>query len=85
MPPGFSLRLNPDEVDDAFEVPLAFLMAPQNHKRENRDWNGLILSVYACAEGAQVRPAGTALRASRLRALSPTVALPCVCLSWIGN
>src|SRR4029077_13585973 len=49
--PGFSLRLNPDEVDDAFEVPLAFLMAPQNHKRESRDWNGLILSIYAMPFG----------------------------------
>ena len=43
--PGFALRLNPGEVDDAFEVPLAFLMAPQNHKRESRDWNGLTLSL----------------------------------------
>ena len=49
--PGFSLRLNPDEVDDAFEVPLAFLMAPQNHKRESRDWNGLTLSIYAMPFG----------------------------------
>jgi hypothetical protein len=39
--PGFALRLNHDEVDDAFEVPLAFLMTPQSYKRESRDWNGL--------------------------------------------
>jgi hypothetical protein len=32
-------------------VPLAFLMAPQNHKRESRDWNGLILSIYAMPFG----------------------------------
>jgi 8-oxo-dGTP pyrophosphatase MutT (NUDIX family) len=44
---GFSLRFNRDEVSDAFEVPLAFLMAPQNHKRERAEWNGLITSVYA--------------------------------------
>ena len=44
--PGFSLQLNPDEVEDAFEVPLAFLMAPQNYKRESRDWNGLTLGIY---------------------------------------
>ena len=36
-----------DEVNDTFEVPLAFLMAPQNHRREKADWNGLITSVYA--------------------------------------
>ena len=44
---GFSLRVNSDEVDDTFEVPLAFLMAPQNHKREKAEWNGLITSVFA--------------------------------------
>jgi 8-oxo-dGTP pyrophosphatase MutT (NUDIX family) len=49
--PGFALRLNRDETDEAFEVPLAFLMAPQNHKRESRDWNGLILSIYAMPFG----------------------------------
>jgi len=49
--PGFSLRLNRDEVDEAFEVPLAFLMAPQNHKRESRDWNGLMLSIYTIPFG----------------------------------
>ena len=30
--PGFSLRINRSEVDDAFEVPLAFLMDPANHQ-----------------------------------------------------
>ena len=39
---GFSLRFNHDEVDDTFEVPLTFLMTPQNHKRERAEWNGLI-------------------------------------------
>ena len=37
--PGFKLDINPDEVDDAFEVPLAFLMNPANHNRESRVWN----------------------------------------------
>ena len=49
--PGFALRLNRDEVDDAFEVPLAFLMAPENHKRESRDWNGFTLSLHAMQFG----------------------------------
>src|SRR5258705_608948 len=39
--PAFALRLNPAEVDDAFEVPLAFLMTPGNHKLHSRDWNGM--------------------------------------------
>jgi 8-oxo-dGTP pyrophosphatase MutT (NUDIX family) len=36
--PGFLLTINPDEVADAFEVPLAFLMEPANHIRESRLW-----------------------------------------------
>ncbi|TKD03345.1 MAG: CoA pyrophosphatase, partial [Mesorhizobium sp.] len=31
--PGFSLTLNSEEVDAAFEVPLRFLMDPANHGR----------------------------------------------------
>jgi 8-oxo-dGTP pyrophosphatase MutT (NUDIX family) len=36
--PGFVLTINPDEVDDAFEVPLAFLMDPANHIRDSKVW-----------------------------------------------
>lgn len=36
--PGFRLDINPDEVEDAFEVPLSFLMDPANHNRESRIW-----------------------------------------------
>ena len=36
--PGFHLTINQDEVDDAFEVPLAFLMDPANHNRDSRIW-----------------------------------------------
>lgn len=36
--PGFLLTINEDEVDDAFEVPLSFLMDPANHNRESRIW-----------------------------------------------
>ncbi len=49
--PDFSLTLNRDEVDDAFEVPLAFLMAPENHQRQSRDWNGLTRHFYAMPFG----------------------------------
>jgi 8-oxo-dGTP pyrophosphatase MutT (NUDIX family) len=44
--PGFELCLNQNEVDTAFEVPLAFLMTPQNHRRESRNWNGLMVKYY---------------------------------------
>ncbi|BCH23694.1 CoA pyrophosphatase [Mesorhizobium sp. L-8-3] len=36
--PGFRLHINADEVDDAFEVPLSFLMDPANHTRDSRIW-----------------------------------------------
>ena len=51
--PGFALRFNRGEVDDAFEVPLGFLMTPQNHKRESRNWNGLSISLYAMLFGGR--------------------------------
>lgn len=44
---GFAAHLNRGEVEDTFEVPLAFLKDPQNYRRESADWNGLITSVYA--------------------------------------
>src|SRR5262249_56176612 len=51
--PGFALQFNKGEVDDAFEVPLTFLMTPKNHKRESRNWNGLTISLYAMAFGGR--------------------------------
>lgn len=36
-----TLALNPDEVADAFEVPLAFLMNPANHRRHAFEWEGV--------------------------------------------
>lgn len=38
--PGFRLALNPDEVDEVFEVPLSFLMDPRNHQRGSRPFAG---------------------------------------------
>ena len=38
--PGFVLAPNPDEVAAAFEVPLAFLMDPANHRRHMLEWEG---------------------------------------------
>jgi 8-oxo-dGTP pyrophosphatase MutT (NUDIX family) len=49
--PGFSLKLNTSEVDDTFEVPLAFLMDQANVKRHARDWDGLTRHYYAITFG----------------------------------
>jgi 8-oxo-dGTP pyrophosphatase MutT (NUDIX family) len=37
---GFSLVPNADEVDDVFEVPLAFLMDSANRERQSMEWQG---------------------------------------------
>lgn len=39
--PGFTLHPNPHEVADAFEVPLAFLMNPANHRHHSFEWDGV--------------------------------------------
>ena len=45
--PGFELRINPSEVDDAFEVPLAFLMNPANHQLHSKEFRGVERLYYA--------------------------------------
>ena len=45
--PGFALRINRSEVDDAFEVPLAFLMDPANHQLHSKEFRGMERSYYA--------------------------------------
>src|ERR1700677_2488350 len=45
--PGFSLRISEDEVDDAFEVPLAFLMDPANHQLHRKEFRGMERAYYA--------------------------------------
>ncbi len=45
--PGFSLRINHGEVDDAFEVPLSFLMDPANHQLHSKEFRGMERSYYA--------------------------------------
>lgn len=44
--PGFALAPNRSEVAEVFEVPLEFLMAPENHQRKSRDWKGIIRHYY---------------------------------------
>jgi 8-oxo-dGTP pyrophosphatase MutT (NUDIX family) len=49
--PDFELTLEPGEVAAAFEVPLAFLMDPANHKRHSREWRGRQRHYYAMPFG----------------------------------
>lgn len=44
--PGFELTINRNEVDDVFEVPLAFLMDPVNHKLGSKEFRGVQRSFY---------------------------------------
>ncbi len=44
--PGFDLTISQDEVDDVFEVPLAFLMDPVNHKLGSKEFRGMQRSFY---------------------------------------
>jgi 8-oxo-dGTP pyrophosphatase MutT (NUDIX family) len=45
--PDFTLALNPHEVTESFEVPLSFLMTPENHQRKSREWKGVTREFYA--------------------------------------
>jgi len=49
--PGFSLTLNTSEVDNTFEVPLAYVMDLANMQRHSRDWNGMTRHFYAITFG----------------------------------
>jgi 8-oxo-dGTP pyrophosphatase MutT (NUDIX family) len=45
--PDFVLNLNPEEVDEVFEVPLSHVLDPAMHRREGREWKGIWRSYYA--------------------------------------
>jgi 8-oxo-dGTP pyrophosphatase MutT (NUDIX family) len=45
------LALNKAEVDEAFEVPLAFVMDQANHQRHSREWQGMTRHYYAIPYG----------------------------------
>ena len=47
LKPGFELTINEGEVVDAFEVPLAFLMNPENHQIHSKEFRGMERSYYA--------------------------------------
>ena len=43
---GFMLSLQRDEVDEVFEVPLTFLMSPENCQRQSHNWQGAARHYY---------------------------------------
>ncbi|HEY4636730.1 MAG TPA: CoA pyrophosphatase [Burkholderiales bacterium] len=45
--PPVELRLDAHEVEEAFEVPLAFLLDPANHQRHQREFQGRTVPFYA--------------------------------------
>ena len=45
--PGFTLSINAGEVDDAFEVPLSFLMDPVNQQIHSKEFRGMERFFYA--------------------------------------
>lgn len=49
--PVFQLSLNTAEVSDVFEVPLSFLMDPENHELHAREWKGRLRQYYAIPFG----------------------------------
>ena len=46
IPPDLELQPNPQEVEDWFEVPLAFLLDPANSIKKETNWNGQQRSYY---------------------------------------
>jgi hypothetical protein len=51
--PGFALTPAADEVEAVFEVPLRFLMSPENHYVHSREWQGSIRHFYAMPFGGR--------------------------------
>jgi 8-oxo-dGTP pyrophosphatase MutT (NUDIX family) len=49
--PSASLKPDPREVDEIFEVPLAFLMDPANHVPQERIYDGITRRFYAMPYG----------------------------------
>ena len=44
--PGFVLVPDEHEVAEVFEVPLSFVLDPENHKQESREFSGHVVSYY---------------------------------------
>jgi 8-oxo-dGTP pyrophosphatase MutT (NUDIX family) len=46
LTPPVTLTPDPREVEEVFEVPLAFLLDPKNHRRETRELQGRTMGYY---------------------------------------
>jgi 8-oxo-dGTP pyrophosphatase MutT (NUDIX family) len=53
LQPPLALRPDPREVDEIFEVPLAFLLDPTNHERRTRELHGQTVGYYAMQFGSR--------------------------------
>jgi 8-oxo-dGTP pyrophosphatase MutT (NUDIX family) len=51
LTPPLDLAPDPREVEEVFEVPLAFLLDPRNHQRRTREVQGRTVSFYAIPYG----------------------------------
>jgi 8-oxo-dGTP pyrophosphatase MutT (NUDIX family) len=51
LSPPLELRPDPREVEEVFEVPLAFLLDPKNHQRETREIQGRSVGYYVLRYG----------------------------------
>jgi 8-oxo-dGTP pyrophosphatase MutT (NUDIX family) len=51
LTPPLELHPDPNEVADIFEVPLAFLLDPQNHLRKTREFQGRTVGYYEMPYG----------------------------------
>jgi len=49
---GFALLPDPGEVEEVFEVPLAFLLDPANRRRDSREWQGRRREFYVFEYGS---------------------------------
>jgi 8-oxo-dGTP pyrophosphatase MutT (NUDIX family) len=53
LTPPLALTPDPREVEEVFEVPLAFLLDPGNHQRETRELQGRTLAYYVMRYGSR--------------------------------
>lgn len=49
LTPPFDLQPDPGEVSEVFEVPLALLLDPANHRRDSREWQGRTRQFFVIA------------------------------------
>ena len=53
LTPPLDLTPDPNEVEEVFEVPLAFLLDPSNHRRETRELQGRTVGFYTMDYGGR--------------------------------